>query len=155
MRTPSGPPNQPSDLVFCSGMFGKLKLQMEIERTKGKMVVTSDTESNRESHLHPHPLKTHMDLFFNDPSHALRCSQSTTPEASTQDRVQLKNGVVRKRTKIRPKIVQPSSAQAPTSRVLSVIAPRALNRLKDSGERTIIEKRQLCIYRVMSDYPTI
>ncbi|KAK6787288.1 hypothetical protein RDI58_015813 [Solanum bulbocastanum] len=32
MRTPSDPPNHPSGLVFCSGMFGELELQLAIRR---------------------------------------------------------------------------------------------------------------------------
>uniref|UniRef100_M1DWU3 Uncharacterized protein n=1 Tax=Solanum tuberosum TaxID=4113 RepID=M1DWU3_SOLTU len=60
-----------------------------------------------------------------------------------------------KRMEIRSKLVQPSSTQSLSFRVLLVITPRALNRLKATGERTILEDRRLSIDRVVSDFPGI
>uniref|UniRef100_M1DWA5 Uncharacterized protein n=1 Tax=Solanum tuberosum TaxID=4113 RepID=M1DWA5_SOLTU len=81
--------------------------------------------------------------------------QETTLRSSMRDKEQPRKWVVRKSSDIRSKLVQPSQDQALTSRVLSIITPRALNRLKDVGERSILEKGKLFTNRVISEYPAI
>uniref|UniRef100_M1DC52 Integrase core domain containing protein n=1 Tax=Solanum tuberosum TaxID=4113 RepID=M1DC52_SOLTU len=64
-------------------------------------------------------------------------------------------GGCKKRMDIRSKLVQPSPTQAPTSRVLPILPPRSLNRLKAAGEHTILEEKWIFIDNVLSDYPAI
>jgi len=67
-------------------------------KTKGKQVVTSHTKSDRDHS--PPPLKRHVGFSINESYDAPRHQPPTTPRVSTQERVQPKNGVVRKNTEI-------------------------------------------------------
>ncbi|WMV25237.1 hypothetical protein MTR67_018622 [Solanum verrucosum] len=63
--------------------------------------------------------------------------------------------ISKKQVNIRLKLASLSQDPNPSSRVLPIIAPRALNRLKEDGERKLLEERLHSTYWVMSEYPEI
>jgi len=124
-------------------------------KTKRKKAVTSDTKSDKDSTLLPPMLKKKKGVVIHEQSEAPHQSQPTTQHASTYAVAQPIKGGCKKRMDIWSKLVQPSPTQAPTSRVLPILAPRSLNRLKAVGEHTILEEKRIFIDHVFSDYPTI
>uniref|UniRef100_M1E099 Uncharacterized protein n=1 Tax=Solanum tuberosum TaxID=4113 RepID=M1E099_SOLTU len=94
-------------------------------RTKGKRVVTSDTELEREF-SHPSPLKNNQGILITEPSNSPR-QQHTTPHSYTHMSEQPKKVVARKRTDIRSKLIQLAQAQSPASCVLPIITSKGFN----------------------------
>lgn len=128
----------------------------EMARTKGNQVVSSDTESDRESSLFPPhpPLKKWKGISINEPLEII-CAQRTNAQAPTSGGKKVRKHITTKHVNIRSKLVSPPQDPNHASHFLLIITPRAFNRLKAEGEQTILEECRLSTDGVMSDYPAI